>query len=87
MDFFQKKCSKDKAEHDKNLKDIRMDLLRSLSKLLKENTVKLRYGLEMDPLTLLGIPISYGLLNSLIAIMGSLLGASIQGFFQKYSQI
>ena len=84
MDDFIKRCSKDKDKYEKQLKEIRMDLLRNLSKLLKENTIKLNYGLEMEPLTLLGIPISYGLLSSLFAVTGSLVAASIQGFFQRY---
>jgi len=66
------------------LKEIRLDSLRKLANLLKINLQLLKYGLKIEPLTILGITVNTTLLNSLIVGIGSILLAVIQGVFQKF---
>lgn len=84
MLFFNKKCEKKKDKHDHKLKKLRIDLLKNISKAHKCLIGQLKYGLETEQLQLLGITVNSALVNSLIAIVGSLLVASLQGIFENF---
>ena len=80
----QKHPEIERKNKEEILKEIRIDSMAKLSKLMKLNTKQLQYELEIEPLTVLGVTVTTALVNSLVIALGSFILASIQGVCQKY---
>lgn len=82
--YFQKKCDINKETHEEILRKSRRNLLSHLSKSLKNIINQIVYATETDQLSVLGFTVTNTLINSLVAFMGSMAFAFIQGVYAKY---